>query len=254
MKTELYEVMDYTRKMIPKITDLVNDLFDVMPPKIDIIFGTPSAIKGYTEGCCNPKAFAFYFSPSFSGGPFILHQIHVQLEIVQRYNKLFGLEVEPKHFSLSTLSHEYAHYLFDWMHRFKLSKETERILKRMISKKCKTLKEYTEAVKYFIIKGKVEAVGEVARREIINAFNYSEDLNSLEEIAGRVGKYKVRITGEVERIVPYILTILGRYYADTIPKGKKEFQEFVRKNPLAVEKRDLVEASTILDAEFSSFI
>ncbi len=99
----------------------------------------------------------------------------------------------------------------------------------------------------------MEAVGEVIKKEVINSFNYSDDFYSVEEIHMLVEKYAEKMHGKTLTTafqqLEVISHILGKYYADTMIKGKREFQEYVRKNPLVIKKADLIEAETILDTE-----
>ncbi len=131
LKTELAQLKEYTKKMFPKIKDLIENLFGVRSPKIDIIFGTFSAIKGSTKEESILSAVSSYCPPSCYGYPFILHQVGDFIEVAKVHKKSLGQKIKPAHLSVVALSEEYGHYVYDWLYDFRITGEAERLYKEI---------------------------------------------------------------------------------------------------------------------------
>jgi len=257
LKTELYEVIGYTRKMIPKIRDIVNDLFGVIPPKIDIIFGQPTVLNtdGIDKVGINIEGLygVHFFGDKFlERYPYILHNIPSQLVFLNKVRKSLAITINPTHYSIVSLSEEYSHYVFDWIHNFEKIEE-ERQLRKLIAENIENSAKRTELlVKLCIIKGKWEAIGEIVEGYIINTFDYSDDFESVSFLKERIRRMVLAGSFQEAKFWNKVFAIthtLGAYYAETIPKDVKEFQQYVRKNPFIVTKKDIIEAKIVIETE-----
>lgn len=243
-KNEFWEAIEYTRKMIPKMTREVNELFNAKPPKIDIIFGAPTAIRPLSKLSLKalPEISIYLYSPGES--PLILHQIQKEIEVIGCYIKE-GFKIDPKHFSVKLLSEEYAHYLYDWLHNFKISSILIELQQRIIEEVEK--KEQLEAIlKNLIIRARCEAVGAVVSNEIIKIFGYRDEFERITFWSRATWRYEFKTEKAIHRIF-HLTHLLADYYAEDFWRmEKKEFQEYVRKNPFEITKKDLIEAETII--------
>lgn len=236
--------------MIPKVREIINDLFGVKPPKIDIIFGQTSAlIPELSIETAAESLYGVYLKDNFSDKyPFILHPLPALWKFWSKVGNSLKIQVNPAHHSVISLSEEYSHYVLDWIHDFKRISKERQLIKLMIDEKKSELERIEAIMKLCIILGKREAIGEIAEEYVIRNLGYSDDFEELSLLKKLLRP--IAMKGSIWDKIFAISHALGEYYADTVPKEKKEFQNYVKKDFLVVTKTDLIEAEMILSTEF----
>jgi len=97
-KEELEEVAQYTRKMVPRVMDCINEFAGADPPKPNIVFAPISAIRSFQEMPENMliKLIKASFYIYLENQPLIVLQIHNYLKLLNKCRHRTG-EINPAH-------------------------------------------------------------------------------------------------------------------------------------------------------------